>query len=34
MLNTEAAICILGMLLFIAMVAVVNKLKPASANAG
>jgi predicted MFS family arabinose efflux permease len=34
MLNTEAAICILGMLLFIVMVAVVNKLKPATANAG
>jgi MFS family permease len=34
MLNTEAAICILGLLLFIAMVAVVNKLKPATANTG
>jgi MFS family permease len=34
MLNTEAAICILGMVLFVAMVAVVNKLKPATANAG
>ena len=33
MLNTEAAICILGMLLFVAMVAVVNKLKPATASA-
>jgi hypothetical protein len=34
MLNTEAAICILGMLLFVAMLAAVNKLKPATANAG
>ncbi len=33
MLNTEAAICILGMLLFIAVVAVVNKLKSATASA-
>ena len=34
MLNTEAAICILGMLLFVAMLAAVNKLKPATANTG
>lgn len=34
MLNTEAGICILGMLLFVAMVAVVNKLKPVTASAG
>lgn len=34
MLNTEAAICILGMLLFVTMLAAVNKLKPAAANAG
>ena len=32
MLNTEAAICILGMLLFVALVAAVNKLKPATAR--
>jgi MFS family permease len=34
MLNTEAAICILGMLLFVAMLTAVNKLKPATANTG
>ena len=34
MLNTEAAICILGMLLFVTMLAAVNKLKPATANTG
>jgi MFS transporter, PAT family, beta-lactamase induction signal transducer AmpG len=34
MLNTEAAVCILGMLLFVAMVVMVNKLKPVTAGAG
>jgi MFS family permease len=34
MLNTEAAICILGMLLLVAMLTAVNKLKPATANTG
>ncbi|HTQ50044.1 MAG TPA: MFS transporter [Candidatus Acidoferrales bacterium] len=33
MLNTEAAICILGMLLFVAMLFAVNRLKPATAKA-
>ena len=33
MLNTEAAICILGMLLFVAMLFAVNMLKPTTANA-
>jgi len=33
MLNTEAAICILGMLLFVAVVAAVKRMKPAAVNA-
>ena len=32
MLNTEAAICILGMFLFVAVVIVVNRLKPAAVS--
>ena len=34
MLNTEAAICLLGMMLFVALAAAVNRLKPATAPAG
>ena len=33
MLNTEAAICLLGMLLFVAVVIAVNRIKPAAVNA-